>query len=127
MVIEDADIRRGARQTGDDCGVMWTEADLRRHIDGVTVDAYGDYEQLSSFACLLDELLAKPAPASVVGQHVELLSIHEAGQLLGLRARCRREGRTHEVALVDVTLEAPVDPELDLTLAAYRRWLKGFG
>jgi hypothetical protein len=58
---------------------------------------------------------------------VELVSVHDAGQFLGLRARCRCEGRTHEVALVDITLEAPADPELDTTLAAYRRWLEGFG
>ena len=38
-----------------------------------------------------------------------------------LVATCERAGRRHEVALLDVDLDA--DPETARLIAAYRRWL----
>lgn len=103
--------------------VGWSEAELQRRIEEVTVDAYGDDEQLESFACVLDELLERPLPATVLGAPVEVLSVQTGGYRQGLRARCRRAGQQWEVTLVDVAFGPDVDPELALTLAAYRRWL----
>jgi len=106
--------------------MAWSHSQLRGRIEEVIVDAYGDYEQLGSFACVLDELIHRPVPASVLGQRVELLSVAEDPELTGgLRAKCRHDGRVREVALGDVTLAEPADPELDLTVAAYRRWARG--
>ena len=86
------------------------------------MDAYGDDEQLGSFECVLDELLDQPVPAIVIGEPVELISVRADGARLGLRARCRRNGRLVDVGLVDVVLAPDVDRELALTIAAYRRW-----
>lgn len=37
--------------------MLWSE-ELDRRIEEVTVDAFGEAEQLGAFACVLDELLA---------------------------------------------------------------------
>ncbi len=102
--------------------MRWSRAQLASRIEEIVVDAYGDDEQLGSFECVLDELLPQPAPATVIGEPVELVSVRADGGPLGLRARCRRNGRTIEVALVDVTLSPAADRELALTIAAYRQW-----
>ena len=69
----------------EDCLVNWSEEQLEARLDEVVVDAYGDYEQLGSFGCVLEELLERPVAASVIGEPVELISVREEG--LGLRAQ----------------------------------------
>lgn len=56
---------------------------------------------------------------------VELVSVREDGQ--GLRAKVRRSGRTWDVSLLDLSFGTDIDPDLDLTLEAYRRWAPGLG
>lgn len=111
------------RRLRHDREVGWSEDELRARIEEVIVDAYGDDEQLESFACVLDELLERPVPATVLGAPVEVLSVQTGGYRQGLRARCRRGGQPWAVTLVDVTFGPDVESELALTLAAYRRWL----
>ncbi|MGH2488431.1 MAG: hypothetical protein ACRDFR_02265, partial [Candidatus Limnocylindria bacterium] len=92
--------------------VAWSGSELEGRTEEVTVDAFGEDEQLGAFACVLDDLLEDPAPASVLREAVELLGVRAGGRVLGLRARCRRQGWVWEVALVDVTVAAGADPEL---------------
>ena len=103
----------------------WSTQEVEARADEVLVDAYGDYEQLGSFACVLEELLEHPVAASVIGEHVKLVSVREEG--LGLRAKVRRGGRTWDVSLLDLSFGSDIDPDLDLTLEAYRRWARGLG
>lgn len=102
--------------------VSWPKAELASRIEEIIVDAYGDDEQLGSFECVIDELLDRPVSALVIGEPVDLVSVRADGADLGLRARCRRNNRLVEVALVDVVLGPEVDRELALTIAAYRSW-----
>jgi hypothetical protein len=62
----------------------------------------------------------RPLPATVLGAPIEVLSVETGGYRQGLRARCRRAGQQWEVTLIDVAFGSDVDPELALTLAAYR-------
>jgi hypothetical protein len=41
--------------------VSWSDAELDDRIEEIIVNAYGDDEQFSSFACVLDELVDAPA------------------------------------------------------------------
>ena len=102
--------------------VSWSKAELASRIEEIVVDAYCDDEQLGSFECMLDELLDRPVAAMVIGEPVDLVSVRAEGAHVGLRARCRRNGRSVEVALLDVVLAPGVDGELALTIAAYRSW-----
>jgi hypothetical protein len=119
-------VRGSAVPVSEDGWMNWSKEQLDERIGDVLVDAYGDAEQLGSFACVLDDLLDKPVAASVVGEPVELLSVWEDGIGAGLRAKVRRAGRTWEVVLLDVILHLNW-PRTDLTVAAYRKWTKGLG
>lgn len=103
--------------------VSWSDAELDDRIEEIIVDAYGDGEQLSAFACVLDELLDAPAGAAAMGQPVELTAVEDGGARLGLRAMVRNPTGTWIVALVDITIDPVPHPEVAMTVAAYRRWL----
>lgn len=103
--------------------MSWSDTELDDRINDVIVDAYGDYEQLSEFACVLDELLDAPACATVMGQPVEMTAVEDGGPRVGLRATVKSTTGTWTVALVDLTVDAVSHPEVAMTVAAYRRWL----
>ena len=99
------------------------DKDLDDLIEEVTVDAYGDDEQLWAFRQVLEDELALPADAFVIGESVSVIEIDYDGNVRrGLTARCRREdGTEHVVAASDV-----VFPECSSGaryVAAYRKWL----
>lgn len=103
--------------------VSWSDAELDDRIEEIIVDAYGDDEQLSAFACIIDELLDAPAGATAMGQAVELTAVEDGGARVGLRATVRSPTGKWTVALVDITVEPVPHPEVAMTVAAYRRWL----
>jgi len=103
--------------------VSWTDAELDDRIEEIIVDAYGDDEQLSSFACVLDELLDGPAAAVAMGQPVELTAVEDGGARVGVRATVRTPTGKWTVALVDLTVDSVAHPEVAMNVAAYRRWL----
>jgi len=90
-------------------------------IDDLTLDAYGDDEQLSGLLVGADEALVRGERATIVGIDVEVVSV-DAGPdaRTGLLARVRRDGQSHEAALADLSF--PTGSELGLIVAAYRRW-----
>lgn len=100
---------------------MTTIATLDALIDELTVDAYGDEEQLAGFHVGAEEALRRGEHATIVGADVEVVAVDCGPDArTGLLARVRRHGSTHEVALSDLAFEA--DSELGLVVAAYRRW-----
>jgi hypothetical protein len=97
-------------------------AELDALIAAVTVDAYGDEEQLTGFLTGAEDALNKSEPASIAGVPVEVVKVDAGPDVRrGLTAICEREGTRHEVSLVDLAL--PADSELGRVVAAYRRWL----
>lgn len=91
-------------------------------IEEATVDAYGDAEQATAFLTMLEEHLALPCEASVLGEVVvvEKIDIGHAGELI---AMCRRRGKRHKVGLSELELTAP-RPQGAEWVAAYRRWYR---
>ena len=103
--------------------MSWSDAELDERIEEIIVDAYGDYEQLASFACVLDQLLDVTVGATAMGEAVQLMAVEDGGSRLGLRAAVKRSTGTWTVALVDITVDPVSHPEVAMTIAAYRRWL----
>jgi hypothetical protein len=96
--------------------------DLDDLIEAVTVDCYGEDEELGAFLQAFGEELTLPAEASVVGVPVELIAIEHGGHVrCGLIARCRRHGQDYDVAAADVVL--PRGSKASTLLAAYHHWL----
>jgi hypothetical protein len=97
------------------------DPELDTLIDEITVDAYNEDEQLTAFETAFEEDASFPCPGTVIGEDVEVLSVSTSTNRRELIAACQRGGRRHEVALLDINLQA--DPTTSRLLAAYRRWI----
>ena len=92
-------------------------------IEMVTVDAYGEYEQLSSFCQAFEDEDRFPWRALVVGVELDVTGIDFDGdERRGLIAVCRRDGQPYSVSLLDVTPTGPLTVETRQLVDAYRRW-----
>ena len=100
-----------------------SKEELNDLVDEIVVDAYGDDEQLTAFEAVIEDEVALPADASVVGEPVTVLKIdYDGNERRGLTARCRREdGSEYTVAACDLVF--PEGSKGSNYIAAYRRWL----
>ena len=97
------------------------QADLETLIEEITIDCYGEDEELTGFLTYLEDALERPVAATVVGVPVTIVGVDcPAGVLRGLVAKCRRDDGDYEASLLDVVL--PRGSELARVLAAYRYW-----
>ena len=96
---------------------------LDRLIEEITVDAYGDDEQLWAFRQAFEDDAALPADGFVIGEPVSVIAVdYDGNERRGLTARCSREdGSEYVVAVYDVVL--PQTSAGARYIAAYRRWL----
>lgn len=109
----------------DSCPLEWvTVADaIDELVERVTVDAYGDYEQLSAFWQWFEDEARFPFRATVVGAEVEVMGVDFPGhERRGLVAICRRDGADHLLSLVDVVPTGLMPVLTRQLLDAYRRW-----
>jgi len=92
-------------------------------IEEITVDAYGDDEQLSAFCQIIEDEVPLPADAFVIGEPVSVVELdYDGNERRGLTARCRREdGSEHVVAASEVMF--PKGSSGERYIAAYRKWL----
>jgi Calcium binding len=95
--------------------------DLDTLIDEITVDAYGEDEQLMGLENAFDEDANFPCPGTVIGEEVEVLSVSMKDHRRELIATCKRHNRRYDIALLDIEVRA--DPATSRLIAAYRRWL----
>jgi hypothetical protein len=100
----------------------WTPSPRRLDalIEEATVDAYGESEQTTAFLTMLEEHLALPFRATVLGEAVvvEKIDLSDADELIAI---CRRGGKRQKMRLLD--LELPVSrPKGAEWIAAYHRW-----
>ena len=96
---------------------------LDEMIAAITVDAYGDDEQLWAFRQAFEDDVALPADGFVIGEPVSVIAVdYDGNERRGLTARCRREnGSEYLIAVSDVVLlQTSVGANY---IAAYRRWL----
>lgn len=92
-------------------------------IDEVTVDAYGEDEQLWAFRQAFEDEGRFPFEGRVVGVAVRVESVDYAGdERRGLIAHCRRDRQLHTVSLLDVAPSPPLHGPTRRLLDAYRRW-----
>jgi hypothetical protein len=89
----------------------------------ITVDAYGEDEQLWAFLQEFEDNLSVPFDAFVIGEPVSVIKFdYDGNERRGLTARCRREdGSEHVVAAADIVL--PLRSPGARYIAAYRKWL----
>ena len=91
-------------------------------IEELTVDAYGDEEQLVGFLTGAEDALTVPEVATVAGVEVRIVAVDCGPDARrGLIAVCERDRRRLELSLADIVFEER--SELGQVAAAYRRWL----
>jgi hypothetical protein len=96
--------------------------ELDELIEQITVDAYGEDEQLWAFRQAFEDEANLPADGFVLGEPVSVIKIdYDGNERRGLTATCKKEdGSKHVVSLTDVAFgEATQDARY---LAAYRKW-----
>jgi hypothetical protein len=96
---------------------------LDRLIEKITVDAYGDDEQLWAFRQVFEDEVSLPADGFVIGEPVVVVKIdYDGNERRGLTAMCRRaDGSEHVVGASEVVF--PENSNGARYVAAYRKWL----
>jgi hypothetical protein len=89
-------------------------------IEQATVDAYGEAEQITGWLTMIDENLAIPFEAMVLGASVivERVDLDRSGQIVAV---CGRGRARRSLSLLDLTLPTP-PPDGAEWVEAYRRW-----
>jgi len=98
-------------------------AALDELIEEITVDAYGDDEQLWAFRQAFQDDVTLPADGFVISEPVSVVEIdYDGNERRGLTAKCLREGGSkHVVAASDVVF--PQGSSGARYVAAYRKWI----
>ena len=98
-------------------------AALDELIEEITVDAYGDDEQLWAFRQAFEDEVSLPADGFVIGEPVAVVEIdYDGNERRGLTAKCRRaDGSEPVVGASDVVF--PEESGGARHVAAYRKWL----
>jgi hypothetical protein len=96
---------------------------LEALIEQITVDAYGDAEQLWAFRQAFADDLTVPCNATIAGAPVTVVKFDfDGNERRGLTATCRlQDGSQQTISAADVRLPAG-DPG-ERYLAAYRKWV----
>jgi hypothetical protein len=101
--------------------VRRTNPGLDALIDEITVDCDDEDEVLMGFEGFFDEQAHFPCPGSILGESIDVLSVVADANRRELVAACQRNGLRHEIALLDIDIQA--DPPTSRLIAAYRRWV----
>jgi hypothetical protein len=78
---------------------MTTADALDRVIETITVDCYNEDEEYTAFLTVIEDEVALPAPASLLGTPVTVVQLDYADPARGLVVVCRGPDGTGEVAL----------------------------
>ncbi|HEX7269080.1 MAG TPA: hypothetical protein VF256_16885 [Streptosporangiaceae bacterium] len=100
---------------------MSTADDLKRVLDIILVDCYGEDEENTAFLTVLEEEIALPMPASLLGTPLTVTKLDYQDPARGLVARCDGPHGSGDVALADLAF--PPDTVAAWLHAAYRHHL----
>jgi hypothetical protein len=98
-----------------------SEEELNALVEEATIDAYGDDEQLSGFAVMIEDNLEMPFETMVLGVTVTVTGVSQTES--GIVADCVREGNHQAISILDLPLPEP-PPEGTEWIAAYRHWAR---
>ena len=100
-----------------------SKARLETLIEEAVVDAYGDEEQTCGFFTMIEEHLALPFPASILGVEavVEKVDMTRDGRIVAV---CKRNGVKQKIEILDLPLPKPIPAGAEW-IAAYSHWRRG--
>jgi hypothetical protein len=103
---------------------LFSKAKLEKLIEEAVVDAYGEEEQVGGFFTMMEEHLALPFSANILGVDVvvEKVDMIRSGRIVAI---CRRNRIRQKIEILDLPLPTPA-PAGTEWIAAYRHWRRGF-
>jgi hypothetical protein len=101
-----------------------SKARLEALIAEAVVDAYGDEEQTCGFFTMIEEHLALPFPASILGVDavVEKVDMTRDGRIVAV---CKRNGVKQKIEILDLPLPKPAPAGAEW-IAADSHWRREF-
>jgi hypothetical protein len=92
-------------------------------VEEAIIDAYGDSEQCVRFLTMLEEHLAVPFTADILGTsvRVERVDLNDADEIVAI---CRRGKQRQKMPILDLPFPSPPPPGWEW-IAAYRHWARG--
>ena len=102
----------------------FSKAKLEKLIVEAVVDAYGEEEQVGGFLTMMEEHLALPFSANILGVDVvvEKVDLTRSGQIVAI---CRRDKIPQRIGILDLPLPTPAPAGAEW-IAAYHHWRRGF-
>ena len=102
----------------------FSKVKLEKLIEEAVVDAYGEEEQVGGFLTMMEEHLALPFSANILGVDVvvERVDTTRSGQIVAI---CRRDKIRQRIGILDLPLPTPAPAGAEW-IAAYRHWRRGF-
>jgi hypothetical protein len=97
------------------------EEELDALVEEATIDAYGDEEQLSGFAVMIEDKLEMPFETTILGVTVIVKGVTQTAA--GIVADCVRDGHHQAIHILDLPLPEP-PPKGAEWIAAYRHWAR---
>jgi len=97
------------------------EEELDALVEEATIDAYGDDEQLSGFAVMIEDKLEMPFETTILGVTVIVKGVTQTAA--GIVADCVRDGHHQAIHILDLPLPEP-PPKGAEWIAAYRHWAR---
>jgi len=97
------------------------EEELDALVEEATIDAYGDDEQLSGFAVMIEDKLEMPFETTILGVTVVVKGVTQTAA--GIVADCVRDGHHQAIHILDLPLPEP-PPKGAEWIAACRHWAR---
>ncbi len=99
-----------------------SKAQLDAMVEEATVDCYNESEQITGLFTVMEDELATPFKAQVLGVEVtvERVTLNDNDQIVAI---CSREKLRQTIPLLDLPLPTP-PPEGAQWIEAYRHWLR---
>jgi hypothetical protein len=115
-------LRKLKSESGTDLPSL-SKARLKELIEQAIVDAYGEEEQGGGFFTMLEEYLALPFRAKVLGldADVEKVDMTPDGRIVAI---CRRGKTRQKIPILDLPLPTPAPAGVEW-IVAYRHWRRG--
>ena len=103
---------------------LYSKAKLEKLIEEAVVDAYREEEQVGGFFTMMEEHLALPFSANILGVDVvvEKVDMTRSGRIVAI---CRRDKIRQKIEILDLPLPTPAPVGAEW-IAAYRLWRRGF-
>lgn len=100
-----------------------SKASLEAMIEGATVDAYGESEELVAFYTAIEDHLAVPFETTVLGASatVKRVDLREPDQIVAI---CVHGRERQAIGILDLPLPSP-PPAGAEWIEAYRHWARG--